>query len=107
MSGLHYLLLICDSCTNMRQVEDLCEEMTEALHRPEAGEAQPTEVLVLSYGVTSKAKRGFILLKVLGPIPNGFTQQLRADAGITDFVFIVSSDQATLTFLEDEGDKQH
>lgn len=87
-AALHYLLLIC-ACNNLRELGDLTEEVTDALQEPEPGEPAPA-VLVLSYGVTTKARRGFLLLLVQGRIPTSFAQRLSEDAGISDFVYIAS-----------------
>lgn len=85
---LHYLMLACH-VTSTRQMVDICDDITSALQTPEEGIA-PAEVLVISYGLTTKRRHGFILLLVKGPIPARFTQELQSDASIMDFVYASS-----------------
>jgi len=70
-------------------MELLCDEITYALQVSEEGSA-PAEALVLSYGITGKRARGFLLLLIKGGIPKRFTDKLYDDATITDFVVVGS-----------------
>lgn len=90
-TALQYLLLIC-AYSSVRDMSDVCDELTNALRgMPKLEEERPScDVLVLGYGVTTKAQQGFILFLVKGHIPGSFTQRIREDASITDFVYVHS-----------------
>ncbi|MBO0782817.1 MAG: hypothetical protein J2P37_28715 [Ktedonobacteraceae bacterium] len=87
-----YLLMICESMS-LRDLSALLDEVTRALTTPQPSGAV-TKVVTVSYGLTTRQRQGFLLLRLFGPAPTGLMHQLEEDEAITDFVFIRAAGEA-------------